>query len=30
MKGTIKIQAIITYFVCVPSSYGVCNNVTLT
>lgn len=28
MKDAIKMQAIIIYFVCVPSSYGVCNNVT--
>lgn len=29
MKATINMQAIITYSVCVPSSYGVCNNVAL-
>lgn len=28
MKDAIKMQPIITYFVCVPSSYGVCNNET--
>lgn len=30
IKDAIKMQAIIIYFVYVPSSYGVCNNVTLT
>lgn len=29
MKATINMQAIIIYFVCVPSSYGVCNNIAL-
>lgn len=28
MKDAIKMQAIIIDFVCVPSSYGVCNNIT--
>lgn len=30
MKGAIKMQNMIIYFVCVPCSYGVYNNVTLT